>query len=454
MALVRLDEVLEQVRAALAKGEIQQAVERIVHLPPADQAEIFEELSDAEQALLIAHLPPEDSADILEDLEDTDAAELTTELAASFPLERLATILREMEPDELADLLGDLDPWVTQQLLAHLADKEATLQPLLVHPDDTAGGLMTSEVAALREDMTCSQALTALRQLRLQRDDITYIFVVDAERHLKGVVSLFKILTSSPQTLLKEIMDPQVIAVRADADQEEAAKLMARYDLFTLPVVDHNGVLVGAITADDILDVVEEEASEDIQRLGGSEPLDEPYLDTSPWILFRKRIGWLLLLFITESLTGTVLRHYEDELARVVALSFFIPLLIGTGGNSGSQTSSTIIRALAVGDISLKDALRVFWHEMRTAILLGAGMAVVGLIRALLWGSTPMLALTVALTLFVIVLWAASLGSLLPLAATALKIDPTVVSGPVMSTMVDATGLVIYFTIARWLLGL
>jgi magnesium transporter len=229
---------------------------------------------------------------------------------------------------------------------------------------------------------------------------------------------------------------------------------MKRYDLLALPVVNGNNRLLGVITIDDVVDVLEEEATEDIQRLGGAQPLDQPYLTTRISLVTRKRIGWLLLLFLTESLTGTVLRHFEGELQSVVALAFFVPLLIGTGGNAGSQTTSTIIRALAVGDIDLGDALRSFWHELRVGILLGVGMAAIAYLRALTWGSDQGLALTVSLAIFTIVIWANALGAMLPILAARLKIDPTVVSGPVMSTLVDATGLFIYFTVARLIMGL
>jgi magnesium transporter len=208
------------------------------------------------------------------------------------------------------------------------------------------------------------------------------------------------------------------------------------------------------ITIDDVVDVLEDEATEDIQRFGGAQPFTEPYLRTRIFSIARKRIGWLLLLFVTESLTGTVLRHFESELQAVVALSFFVPLLIGTGGNAGSQTTSTIIRAIALGEVELKDAMRALWHELSVGLALGIGMCVVAYLRALAWGTTQGLAITVSLAILVIVIWANTLGAVLPLLAARLKIDPTVVSGPVMSTLVDASGLFIYFSVAGLVMGL
>ncbi|GAB4550552.1 MAG: magnesium transporter [Anaerolineae bacterium] len=444
-----LDDVLMQLRAALERNDLSSAVAIIEALRPPDQADLFTELDDKDQVALLPQLNPADSADILEELDDEEAAELV----AALPAETVIRILDEMEPDEAADLLGDIHPEQAEAVLAGLEDPEE-IRPLLLHPDDSAGGLMTSEFLALRRRMTAGQALQAIRAWKPDAEMMYYLFVVDREGRLCGVVSLRQLVVAEPDTLISQIMDPEVISVPAGTDQEECARLMARYDLLALPVVDARGVLLGVITIDDVMDVIEEETTEDIQRLGGAQPLGRSYLDTGVFLVARKRIGWLLLLFITESLTGTVLRHFEDELQSVVALAFFVPLLIGTGGNAGSQTTSTIIRALAVGDIDLGDALRALWHELRAGLLLGLGMAAIAYLRALTWGSSPDLASSVALAILAIVIWANALGAVLPLLASRLRIDPTVVSGPVMSTLVDATGLFIYFTIARVILGL
>ncbi len=442
-----LDSTLALVREALARDDLSGAVTIIESLRPPDQAEVFSELDDRERLALLPKLPTTDSANILEKLEDEEVAEL----AEVLPVEALIRIVDEMEPDEAADLLGDLPHEQVQVVLAGLEDPDE-IHPLLLHPDDSAGGLMTSEYLALRRRMTAAEAIEAIRAWKPDMDTMYYLFVVDARGRLCGVVSLRQIIIADPTTLLADIMDPEVIAVTVGADQEECARLMSRYDLLALPVVDHNHRLLGVVTIDDVVDVLVEEATEDIQRLGGAQPLGRSYLDTGVSLVTRKRIGWLLLLFLTESLTGTVLRHFEHELQSVVALAFFVPLLIGTGGNAGSQTTSTIIRALAVGDIDWGDALRALWHELRVGLLLGLGMAVVAYLRALTWGSSPELAVTVALAILTIVVWANGLGAVLPLLATRLRIDPTVVSGPVMSTLVDATGLFIYFTIAQLVL--
>lgn len=449
MEPVILDDILARLRTALEKDDVDAATAIIAAMHPSDQADVFSELDDEHQITLLPELEPGDSADILEKMDEADAAEIV----AGLEPEQIAAIVDEMEPDEAADLLGDLEPAQAQAVLDALEDPDE-IRPLLLHPDDSAGGLMTSEFLALRRRMTAAEALQAFRLWHPDVETVYYLFVVDAHNILSGVVNLRQLIVAPPTTPLTEIMNPEVISVTQGTDQEECARLMSRYDLLALPVVDADKKLLGVVTIDDVVDVLVEEATEDIQRMGGAEPLDRSYLETSVAVVTRKRISWLLMLFLTESLTGTVLRHFEGELEEAVALAFFVPLLIGTGGNAGSQTTSTIIRALAVGDMDLGDGLRALWHEMRVGLLLGVGMALIAYARALTWGTGTDLALTVSAAILSIVLWANTLGSLLPLLATKLRIDPTVVSGPVMSTLVDATGLFIYFTIARWIMGL
>ncbi|MCB8985459.1 MAG: magnesium transporter [Ardenticatenaceae bacterium] len=444
-----LEEILAQVRHSLEMQDISAAVAIIEQFYPPDQAELISELPDLAQQRLLPEMKPDDVADILAEMDETEAAELV----AALPTSAAIRIVDEMEPDEAVDVLGSMEPEQAQAVLAGMEDAEE-IRPLLLHPDDTAGGLMTSEFLALRRRMTRDDAIAALHDWQPDDDDLNYLFVVDGYGRLCGAVSLRHLILADPDTALANIMDPEVIFVPLGTDQEECARLMSRYDLLALPVVDEEGLLVGVITIDDVVDVLEDEATEDIQRLGATEPLDRPYLDTPILGVARRRIGWLLLLFLTETLTGSVLRHFEVELQAVVALSFFIPLLIGTGGNAGSQTTSTVIRAIALGELDTKGLLRPFWHELRIGLVLGTVMAVVAYGRALLWGTSSGVALTVSLAIFAIVVWANSLGSLLPLLANRLHIDPTVVSGPAMSTLVDATGLFIYLTIAGILLGL
>ncbi len=446
-----LDAVLAEVRRALEAGRIDEAVRLLSDQRPADLVEVFEELEDEEQVDLLPRLEVEDSADVLEYMDDLEAADLADELTDA----DLARIIDEMEPDEAADLLGDLEPERRRTILAQLEDPDE-IRPLLLYDDETAGGRMTSDVLVLRRRMTVADALQAVRTTAPSpsAETLYYLYVVDRDGRLVGVTCLYDLLRADARALIADIMSSDVISVRADVDQEQVARLMTRYSLLSAPVVGYGDVLLGVITHDDLLDVMEQEATEDIQRQGAMQPLDRNYLDTPALTVARKRAGWLLLLFFTGTLTSRVLQAFEAELAAVVSLAFFIPLLIGTGGNAGAQTTSTIIRSLALGEIDLDDAWHVLWHELRVGMLLGLIVGVIGFGLALFWETQFSVAQAVALALLAIVVWANAVGSLLPLLATRLHIDPALVSNPLMSTLVDATGLLIYLQIAKVILEL
>ncbi len=449
MEPVILEDVLTRLRTALESNDVSTASSIIEALRPADQADLFADLNDEHQAALLPEINPADAADIIEELYDEAAAEI----AVQMPLSVLIRIVNEMEPDEAADLLDDLDPSQAEIILAGL-EAGHDVKSLISYPDETAGGLMTTSFLALQRRWTAEQSIDAIRAWHPDEETIYYLFVTDRLKRLVGVVNLRQLIVAYPRTKVVEIMNPDVVYVAADTDQEHCADLMQRYDLLALPVVDKNRTLLGVITIDDLVDVIQAEATEDIQRLGGAEPLDRAYLDTSILNVTRKRIGWLLLLFLTGTLTGWVMGFFQTQLETVVALSIFIPLLIGTGGNAGAQTTTTIIRAMAIGDIDWNDAFRVLFHEVGIGLTLGLVMAVIAYILATVWVSDSALALTVAVSIMAIVLWATSIGSVLPMVAAHIKIDPTVVSGPAMSTLVDATGLFIYFSIATLILGL
>ena len=274
------------------------------------------------------------------------------------------------------------------------------------------------------------------------------------ERHLLGVLSLYRLLLSPADTPVSELMAPSTVRVRADADQETAARLLTERNLLAIPVVDDADHLIGIITEDDVADVLEAETTEDIERLGGSQPLNVPYRLSSVGLLVRKRIGWLLLLFVAAGYTGTVLQSFEHELADVVALSFFIPLLIGAGGNIGSQTVTLIVRAMALNEVAFKDVAWVAFKELRVGLILGLILAIIGFARAELLGVGSDIGLIVSLTILAIAMWSATVAAVLPLVLRRLRVDPAVVSAPLITTLVDGTGLIIYFEIAKFVLRL
>jgi magnesium transporter len=445
-----LSVTLERIRSALDEQRLADALSILLDLHPADQAELFNLLDEEVQVYLLSQMDIPSTADLLEEMEDEEVLEAVESLTT----ERLADLLDEMEPDEAADLLGDLPPSQVSAVLAQMEDADEVV-PLLGYPDETAGGLMTTWFIALRRHTTAEQAIHFLRQVSPEMEVPYYLYVVDREKRLTGIVGLRELVIAPPDTTMDTVMTPEVIRVKVGIDQEEVARTMSRYDLANLPVVDDQNRLVGVITHDDLIDVLEEEATEDFLRLGAVEtgPLvDKPYWSQRIYDLVRSRFVWLLILFVAETFTGIVLRHYQGQLQTVVTLSFFIPLLIGTGGNAGSQTVATVIRALALQEVRPKDVLRVWWREARVGILLGLLIGAAGLVRALIWGVTPEMALTVGITVAVICTWATTVAALVPIFASALRIDPTIISGPLMTTLIDGTGLIIYFSLASLIL--
>jgi len=441
---------VHRIRAALNTQRAEDALMILRDLHPADRADVFNLLQDEEQAQLLPLLNISDTADLLEELEEDDVLEAIGTLST----ERLADVLDEMEPDEAADLLGDLPPDQATETLAQMEDAEEVI-PLLGYPDETAGGLMTTNFIALRRHTTTEQAIQFIRQVSPDTDIPNNLYVVDREKRLIGVIELRDLVIAEPNSTMESFMDRDVIYVTSGIDQEEVARVMTRYDLTALPVVDESSHLLGVITHDDIVEVLENETTEDILHLGAIESggiIDKPYWSQRITDVVRSRFFWLLILFIAETFTGTVLRHFEGELKTVVALSFFVPLLIGTGGNAGSQTVATVIRALALREIKTRDALRVWFREAQTGILLGMLIGLAAFGWALLWNVGWQLALTVGITVTTIVIWANTVASLIPILASRLGIDPTILSGPLMTTLIDGTGLIIYFSMAAIIL--
>lgn len=446
----QIDVTLEEIRTALEVSHLEEAMAALLRLRLADRAEAFADLDDDVQAALLPRFDLPAAADLLEELDENEAADVAEDLPTAY----LADVLDEMEPDEAADVLGDLPPERRAQALADMEDADE-VAPLLGHPDETAGGLMTTAYIALRRHTTASQAIDFLRNLEPDAETPYYLYVVDREKRLLGVVGLRSLVVAEPHSEVQDFMTTDVISVHAGADQEEVARLISRYDLSAVPVVDAQGRLQGVITHDDVIDVLEDETTEDVLHLGGIEAgpiLNKPYWSQKIHEVVRARFSWLLALFVAETLTGTVLRHFSTELEAVVSLSFFIPLLIGTGGNAGSQTVTTVIRGLALGDVHRRDALRVLRRELLSGALLGALLGAVAFGRVLLWGLPLSMAFVVAVTILAICIWANTVGCLVPILADTVGIDPTVMSAPLITTLVDATGLLIYLSVAAMVL--
>jgi magnesium transporter len=445
---------LRQEIATLAeKGDVEglQAVLRESH--PADVADSLDGLPPEHALAVFSLLAPEAASEVL----DETGSRIRRTLVEKVDDERLADLLDELPMDDAAEFLENLPEQTARRLLRLMEPEEAQeVESLLHFEEETAGRLMTRDVAVLRRHWIVEEALAYLRSLerREASEMLHYLYVVEDDNLLIGVVPVRALLLAPTEATIESIMTSHVISVPAWADQEVMAGLVAKYDFVAIPVVDDEGRILGVVTVDDILDVIEEEATEDIQRLGGSQPLAQPYFAVSVPAIVRKRIGWLLFLFVADTLTGSVLRFFEDELAAAVSLSFFIPLIIGTGGNTGSQTVTTIVRAIALHEVRLRDLGRVLWRESSSGIVLGVLLAVIGFFRALTWQTGPNIAFVVAATLAVVVLWSNLIAAVIPILAERFRIDPTVVSAPLITTIVDATGLAIYFGLAKWILGI
>lgn len=438
-------------RAALSNGHAPDLA--LLHAAPREElAQALADLTPTELGRLVTRLGDEALADIVAELDAFDAARLLGKLGRA----QAADVLEEMDPDDAADVMGELDPSQAEAILQEMEREEAEdVRELLTYPPESAAGIMTPDFVSVAPYLTADEALAQLGRVAEEAETIYYVYVTEpSSGRLLGVLSLRSLVLSPRWKLVSQLMYTDVTRVRADADQETAARLLDHNNYLALPVVDEQDRLLGIITADDAADVLLEEAGEDIERLGGSQPLEEPYLRASIFHLFRKRVLWLLVLFVGGAFTGSVLNYFQATLDQVVALTLFIPLLIGIGGNVGSQTVTTLVRAMGVGEVHFRDILRVFWREVVVGVLLGVVMAGVTLVRAWLLGYGAEIGPVVAVTALFIVVWAAMVAAVLPLILHRLKIDPAVVSAPLISTLVDGTGLFLYCTVAQVMLGL
>jgi len=438
-------------RAAVSNGQVPDLA-MLQSMAPEELTQALYELSPTELGRLFTQLGDEALAELVAELDSFDAARLLTKLGRA----QAADVLEEMDPDDAADVMGELPSHEAEALLGEMETAEAEdVRELLTYPPESAAGIMTPDCVAVAPYLTTEEAIAQLGRVAEEAETIYYVYVTDPQtRKLLGVLSLRSLVLSPRRKLVSQLMYTDVIRIRADADQETAARLLDKYSYLALPVVDEQDRLLGIITADDAADVLLEEVGEDIERLGGSQPLEEPYLRASIVHLFRKRIGWLLLLFVAEAYTGTVLRHFEETLSEQVALAFFIPLLIGTGGNVGSQTVTTLVRAMGVGEVQFRDLVHVLTREVAVGCLLGAVMGLTTYIRAWTLGVGVEVGPVVAVTAAFVVVWSVTVAAVLPLLLRRLRIDPAVVSAPFITTLVDGTGLFMYFTIARLMLGL
>lgn len=416
-------------------------------LSTTERREKFKALPRTEAEELFLSLKVHDQVDLLEEATPLEKRSWVRLLAP----DDVADLIQEMGPDHRDEILSLLDPQTKREVIA-----------LLAYAEDNAGGLMNSRFIRLRPDMSVDEAISYIRiQAKTQVETIYYAYVLATDQTLLGVVSFRELFSSAPEKKIKEIMTTDMVKVLVDTDQEQIAKIFSSHDLMAIPVIDANNHMAGIVTFDDVASVLQEEATEDIHKLAAVETLDAPYLKISMIEMIKKRAGWLMVLFLGEMFTATAMGYFQSEIERAVVLALFIPLIISSGGNSGSQASTLIIRAMALGEVRLRDWWRVLGRELLTGLALGVCLSTVGLTRILLWPGKEQLygphymrvAFTVAASIIGVVLWGTLSGSMLPFLLKKLRFDPASASAPAVATLVDVTGLIIYFTLASFILA-
>ncbi|MBC8138939.1 MAG: magnesium transporter [Fibrella sp.] len=464
----RNDELVQRLKTALSlpsgDGGTAALTSVLEHIHPADIAAATEFLTRSEALALFNWLDNARAAEVIDELDP----QLVRFLIDNIPPGRIADLLDRLPMDDAAEVVAEAAPERQEPLIKELeacaAEDAREVRELLSYKPRTAGRLMVDKFVRLKATDTVEEAFASVRSAGRQVETLTDLYVVEpatgkpGEERLVGVISLRGLVYAEAIAVIGAVMATDLVTVTVDTDQEEVARLISKYDFLAMPVIDRDGNLAGIITVDDVIDILVEENTEDALKQGGVEPgvLNTPYFSTPIWQVVRSRVTWLVLLFVAETATGSVLRHFDDELAKVTALAFFIPLLIGTGGNTGAQTVSTIIRGIALKEIRFRDTGRVLGRELLSGLLLGLVLGSIAFGRALMWdrsASGLQLASVVGITILVVIIWANTIGSLIPLAAQKLKIDPALVSAPLITTLVDATGLVFYLLIAKAILA-
>lgn len=432
--------------------------ESIEEWPVAEVADVLIGLEAADRVIFFRILPRHMSSEVFSYLESDFQNELLDEMTT----EETRHLLANLRPDDRTTLLGELPGQVTQRLLNYLNPQDLKeARQLLGYPEESIGRLMTPDYVAVRPTWTVEEALQHIRKMGKSSETINVIYVTDTSWHLLDALDLQLFILAKPDATVMDLMDNTFVSIEAATDREEAVSIMQKYDKVVLPVVDSEGILLGIVTVDDVLDVAEEEATEDFQKMGGVSALDRPYLSADIWTMFKKRAGWLAVLFLGQLFTASAMENFESQLESVIVLAIFIPLIISSGGNSGSQATSLIIRAMAVGEVTIKDWWIVMRRECITGLILGSFLATIGILRVIGWqwfgwydyGTDYFLvALTVSIALVGVVSWGSLAGSMLPFLLRRFGFDPATSSAPFVATLVDVTGLLIYFGAAALIL--
>lgn len=446
-----------EIKELIEKREFSVLKEVFSEWAPADLAELISDLPEDEQVIIFRLLPKQLQSQTFEYLD----FEVQSHLLGNLAKKQIADILNEMSPDDRTALFEELPADILRQMLSLMSREERiTAMSLLGYPENSVGRLMTTDYIAVKENMTIAQVLHYIRKYGKDSETLNMIYVIDDEGKLIDDIKMRQVLLAQPTRRIKTLMDHKFVSLNALDDQEAAVQVFKKYDYYALPVLDNDGILLGIVTIDDVLDVEEEEVTEDIHKMAAVEVLEEPYIEEPLLRLTRKRAIWLIVLFLGEMLTASAMAHFEHEIAKALVLALFVPLIISSGGNSGSQASTLVIRAMAIGEINLKDWWRVLSREVRTGFLLGSILGIIGFTRIAVWEQLFNLygqhwagvGLSVGLSLLGVVMWGTTVGSMLPFILRKIGIDPATSSAPFVATLVDVSGLIIYFNIAYLIL--
>lgn len=443
---------MDEIKELLATRQYTTLRQKIAEMNEADVAAVLEQLEEEDMLKVFRILPKDLAADVFSYMEVENQQTIITSLS-----ERdAANIIDNLMADDATDLIEEMPANIVKKLLANASpDTRRDINHLLRYPEDSAGSIMTVEYVDLKENLTVEEAIARIRKVGVDSETINICYVLDAQRKLVGTVALRYLLLSDPDEIIGEIMHENVISINTLMDQEEVATQFKKYDFTTMPVVDNENRLVGIITVDDIVDIMEEEATEDIEKMAAIVPSDKPYMKTGVFETFKKRIPWLLLLMVSATFTGSIISHFEDALSTCAVLIMFIPMLMDTGGNAGGQASVTIIRGLSLGEIGYRDVFRVVWKECRVALLCGITLSLSNFLKLIFLDKVGItVALVVCLTLVLVVLLAKLIGCTLPILAKRIGFDPAVMASPFITTIVDALSLLVYFQFASHILGL
>lgn len=448
--------LVETIKVLLDDKKFSTLRDILITMKPFDIAAVFENLQDEKMPILFRILPKELAAETFVEMDD----ETQEFLIHGFSDSELKEVVDELFVDDAVDLIEEMPANVVKRILRQ-ADKDMRKQinELLKYPEDSAGSIMTTEFIVLRPDMTAEMAIKRIRRTGVDKETIYTCYVTDANNKLIGITTVKDLLLAEDDELVKSIMEENVISVTTLADQEQVAQMFSNYNFLALPVVDNENRLVGIVTIDDAIDVIQEEATEDIEKMAAVLPSDKPYMKTSVFGLYKKRAPWLLILMLSATFTSAIISSFEAVLANVLILSSFIPMITGSGGNAGSQASVSVIRALSLGEIHFRSIFLVLWKEFRVSILCGITLAAANFVKLLLFDlngqeNAFMIALVISLTLVGTIIMAKLVGSSLPLLASKVGFDPAVMANPLISTVCDSLSLLIYFGVAKWILHL